>query len=341
MSSYCSNTKLCYMFYRRDLAKLRITIIILLVTSSYYLNAQISHNMLASGNESLTICDAWIYDNGGQNANYSNSSDATLTLTSSSGGIFQIASMNYNMESCCDYLKIYAGTGTSGTLLATYRGTGTMTTPLLLAAGTVTLQFHSDGSFNYSGFALHIECVSSNSMSTTPLTTCSMVWSDPGGINNYANNLDVTQTICSATTDHLLVQFSIFALSTGDFLSVYDGNSTSAPLIGTYTGTNIPGQVISTGTCLTFRFVSNGSGTNVGWMANISCQTCVPASTTSGSPCAINGANPFCTDQNPYGITYASGTAGNVIVAAESIDFVWAPIGHGNDIAILCRCGRR
>ena len=36
-----------------------------------------------------------------------------------------------------------------------------------------------------------------------------------------------------------------------------------------------------------------------------------PQSTAMGSPCAFQGILPFCTDLNPYGITYASGTEGN------------------------------
>ncbi|MBO7491932.1 MAG: hypothetical protein J6T59_05780, partial [Bacteroidales bacterium] len=36
-----------------------------------------------------------------------------------------------------------------------------------------------------------------------------------------------------------------------------------------------------------------------------------PQSTEDGSPCAFQGIRPFCTDLNPYGITYASGTVGN------------------------------
>jgi len=31
----------------------------------------------------------------------------------------------------------------------------------------------------------------------------------------------------------------------------------------------------------------------------------------SQSPCDPNGIHPFCTDENPYGITYNSGTTGD------------------------------
>lgn len=41
---------------------------------------------------------------------------------------------------------------------------------------------------------------------------------------------------------------------------------------------------------------------------------CDHQSTANGSPCAFNGVSPFCTDENPYGITYPSGTSGDANV---------------------------
>jgi gliding motility-associated-like protein len=147
-------------------------------------------------------------------------------------------------------------------------------------------------------------------MSGNSITTCSGTWYDPGGNANYSNNQDITQTIYS-TGNHLSVNFSAFSLATGDYLYVYDGNTISSPLLSTRTGTTLPPELISSGNCLTFRFVSNASGVSSGWTAAISCASCIMVSSLAGSPCASDGANPFCTDENPYGISYPSGTTGN------------------------------
>ncbi len=58
-----------------------------------------------------------------------------------------------------------------------------------------------------------------------------------------------------------------------DYLEVYDGSSTSAPLIGKYCGTDLPGPFKSTNAdhALTFKFHSDGSATRTGWKAAVRC----------------------------------------------------------------------
>ncbi len=146
-------------------------------------------------------------------------------------------------------------------------------------------------------------------MSGNSITTCSGTWYDPGGNSNYSNNQDITQTIYSSG-NHLSINFSSFSLAAGDYLYIYDGNSISSPLLSTRTGNTLPPEIISSGNSLTFRFVSNSSGVSSGWSATISCSSCIAVSQLPGSPCGSDGANPFCTDENPF-ISYPSGTSGN------------------------------
>ena len=69
------------------------------------------------------------------------------------------------------------------------------------------------------------------------------------GLGDYGNNLNVTHTLCPEPgTDYVSVDFSTFDVEAGsDYLYVYDGNSTSAPLIGQYDNTNIPNSIASSG----------------------------------------------------------------------------------------------
>lgn len=105
---------------------------------------------------------------------------------------------------------------------------------------------------------------------------CGGSFVDNGGITgNYSNNLDLTTTICPPIPGNLVsITFTSFDIEDGnDFLYVYDGISTTSPLIGIYTGTTIPTVITATNTtgCLTFRFKSNGSITNPGWASDITC----------------------------------------------------------------------
>ncbi len=101
---------------------------------------------------------------------------------------------------------------------------------------------------------------------------------------DYSNNENEVITICPDLTNGYKISVA-FAINIGfswnvdatDTLYVYDGTSTSAPLIGAYNsvtnpnGFNMTAGWANTSGCLTFKFVSNAATTATGWAANISC----------------------------------------------------------------------
>ncbi|HQZ43469.1 MAG TPA: CUB domain-containing protein, partial [Flavobacteriales bacterium] len=114
----------------------------------------------------------------------------------------------------------------------------------------------------------------------TDPTLCIGNVTDPGGpLADYGNSLTTTDQYCSTKAgDAVTLTFSQFDLEQGwDFLSIYDGTSAGAPLIGTYTGTNSPGVVTAsisalnpTG-CLTLVFTSDFIIVRPGYLAKITC----------------------------------------------------------------------
>ncbi len=122
---------------------------------------------------------------------------------------------------------------------------------------------------------------------------CGGVFTDSGGASgNYSNNEDITWTITPDPDDFVTVIFTAFDVeATWDALYVFDGPNTSAPLIssgnpptgtgfpaGGWYGTTIPGPFSSThpSGALTFRFLSDGSVTRPGWIADIVCSPVPP-----------------------------------------------------------------
>lgn len=106
------------------------------------------------------------------------------------------------------------------------------------------------------------------------ITACSGNFYDSGGgAGDYANNENYTLTITPTTPGSLLqVNFSSFAVEVGwEELSVYNGNSTAAPLMGTFDMN--PGAITSSAAdgSLTFVFTSDGSVVYPGWNATLSC----------------------------------------------------------------------
>ena len=115
------------------------------------------------------------------------------------------------------------------------------------------------------------------------INTCAGAFYDSGGpgAGGYGNNENFTAVLCPDSAGaSIFLQWVTATLSTGgpaptDRIRIYDGNSTAAPLIGEYTGTQLQGQNIGASStnatgCLTVQFTSNASGTGV-FAANITC----------------------------------------------------------------------
>lgn len=107
-------------------------------------------------------------------------------------------------------------------------------------------------------------------------TECDFILTDSGGSTEpYESNENLTLTLCPPN-DGGYVMLDFFEFSTQinvDVLSIYNGDSTNSPLIGTYSGVDGPGVIIADNTtgCLTLNFVSNESGTTTGWSTLVSC----------------------------------------------------------------------
>ena len=122
----------------------------------------------------------------------------------------------------------------------------------------------------------YISVVSAYNMHTGTVSTCDAMFYDDGGPNaNYNDNKDYTMTFNPEIPGNMIqVEFQSFELEeTYDHLYIYDGTSTSATLIGNYTGNNFPGTVTATNTAgaLTFRFTSDYNVNRFGWVAHVSC----------------------------------------------------------------------
>ena len=121
----------------------------------------------ASGDNSYTTCSGHLYDNGGSTGNYANSSNGYTVLYPGTSGYKVQVSGTITCESGYDYLTIYDGIGTGGTVLwgGSAHGSGTscntFTVPLIVSTtGPLTIKFYSNNSTSCAGFDLAISCVS-------------------------------------------------------------------------------------------------------------------------------------------------------------------------------------
>src|SRR5690606_34908957 len=97
-------------------------------------------------------------------------------------------------------------------------------------------------------------------------TGCGGAVLDTGGnTGEYSSNENITFTICPEAPDSILtLYFVIFSLGEGDSMYVYQGADATAPLHGTFTGSDLGAQTITTSAenesgCITIVFTSDES----------------------------------------------------------------------------------
>ena len=91
----------------------------------------------------------------------------------------------------------------------------------------------------------------------------------PGYPNQYRDNQLCQYTITVGIRSKIVVDFKYF-LTEGkhDRVVIYDGNTTSAPVLGDFSGSSIPPQITSTKNKIFIKFSTDGSTTYRGFKLN-------------------------------------------------------------------------
>jgi hypothetical protein len=95
-----------------------------------------------------------------------------------------------------------------------------------------------------------------------------------GPIEDYLSNTEASWLIDPQTENDsvsdITIKFIDFNLGSGDYVRIYDGETTSAPMLGEFTGNTLPGQLTTTGNKLLVTLSSDGSGNGSGFKAEYS-----------------------------------------------------------------------
>jgi len=240
-------------------------------TSMSYIRSCPENTVPSIGNNAYTLCSGVLYDHAGSAGTYAINVNGYSVINPATVGNMVRLSGTTAGEGCCDYLNIYNGTGTTGTLLwSGIAGFGTVPT-VTSTSGPLTVQFTSDGSVVGAGFALNISCVAPATCSGTPAAGTATITSATGCPN-------VSFTLNSS------------GLSTGTGIT-YQWQ-TCATSGGTYANVGAAGSSLTTSTATTayykLKTTCSGSGlsnyTNVvSYTVSGGACTCIayPASTTT------------------------------------------------------------
>ena len=105
--------------------------------------------------------------------------------------------------------------------------------------------------------------------STKTITSRNGVIFDGSGPYNYNDSIDCYWLIApSMLVDHIILNFDKITLDTNDYVTVYDGATTTDSILGTFSGYNLPSSINSSGQRLLVRFKSDNSGNDEGFEAS-------------------------------------------------------------------------
>ena len=244
----------------------------------------------------ISFCD--VSTNGGvpvSGSSYTANSCINVSLNSPSNGASNVNSpitFSWNATSGADAYRINVATSTSGfnstatpmfpSALVNQNGTSSFTS-FTWTGASPGITYYWVVRANVPGLGSAVSEIRSFTTSSsagpscsgqTNLTASTGSFTDGSGANNYGDNSNCSWLIQPSGASSITLNFSAFNTELGyDYVRVYDGTSSSAALLGSFSGTSIPSSITSSGGSMFVQFTSDGSQQAAGWAANYTSAT--------------------------------------------------------------------
>lgn len=200
----------------------------------------------------------------------------TAMYTGSANLVRDICNSGYGISP----LRTYYGPGCSGS--SSQCGIGACTK--IKGHQMFPNQTHNDPGPNWN-WAKYYLLINNNPTINTITTSTGILTDNGGSTGNYTDDQRTLTLIKPAGATSITLNFTSFNTEAGwDYLFIYDGATTSAPLIGQYDGTSSPGTVSSSGGSLLIEFRADCATTAAGWVANWTSNSVAPPGTDSIAP---------------------------------------------------------
>jgi hypothetical protein len=221
-----------------------------------------------SGTWSYSSSTGSINDGSSTYSSYTNDLDCRWLIQPGYSGI-KLDFLRFRTEPNHDTVLVYDGSYTSSTLIGNYSGT-TVPDTVTTAGSSLLVRFTTDGSIVDTGFAVSYQrdVPAASCSGTTYLTSSTGGFTDGSSTSaQYTNGLDCRWLIRPGYSG-IELSFSRFRTeNTYDRVYVYDGSTTGATVLGSFTGTSLPSNVVSNSSSLLVRFVTDTASTSTGFYA--------------------------------------------------------------------------
>lgn len=294
-----------------------------------------SSNTFCVPNITLTTNFGTLSDGSPFAQNYANNTDCEWLIQPTAPNVAVRLTFNrFSTEAGNDTVTVYDGATTSDPILGTYSGSS-IPPVNLSSGGSMLVTFKSNGSNTSTGWQGFYQTQPIPACAgTTTLNATSGTFNDGSApTSNYVDNSNCNWLIQPSGASRVSLQFNRFNLGNGDVVNVYDGNSASAPLLGSFVGTNIPPLVVSSGNSLFVNFTANAFQNSTGWEASYS-------STTSQCFSNLTLTNFRDTIEDGSGsVNYANNLSCNWLISPTSatsidLDFTQFDLAAGDSLKI-------
>lgn len=221
--------------------------------------------------ESFTNFD----DGSGPTNSYYNNTLCTWLLQPADAQTIEFYFTFFDLESATadgtvyDAVELYDGSDDTAPLLGRFSG-ASIPPVITSTGGTMFLKFYSDASINYAGWeGYFVAQTASYCQGNTVLNNGSGTITDGSGANDYGNGSECSWSLQAQAGSYVLLTFTEFQTEANyDFVIVYDGVDNTAPILGSYSGSTLPNQLISSAEDMYVVFVSDESVVEGGFSAN-------------------------------------------------------------------------
>ncbi|XP_048355110.1 CUB and sushi domain-containing protein 1-like isoform X3 [Sphaerodactylus townsendi] len=207
---------------------------------------------------------------------YNNNADCTWTILAEPGDTIALVFMDFQLEDGYDFLEV---TGTEGSSLW-FTGNN-LPAPVISSKNWLRLHFTSDGNHRQKGFSAQYQVKKQMEMKSrgvklmpskdtnqkTSVFSCFFNFTTPSGIvlspnypEEYGSSLHCIWLIIAKPESRIHLAFNDFDVEPQfDFLAVKDGGTAESPVLGTFSGGQLPSSLTSSGHVARLEFQTDHS----------------------------------------------------------------------------------
>jgi RHS repeat-associated protein len=225
--------------------------------------------LTTSAQYTYTYSSGSVDDASGSGHNYANYVNESYLIQPPGAISIELYFYSFSTEANYDFVYVYDGADERAPLIGRYHNGNLPPYCITSTGGSLFIRFTTNSGITYEGFSFYYQAEIQHPTFNEYYTNLSGTFDDSSGSALYPGYFTGTYLIQPAGASTVTLSFLSFNTEANyDYVYVYNGPDTSAPLIGAYHNGNLPpASITSSGGSLFIRFTTDGYGNYDGWTA--------------------------------------------------------------------------